>query len=139
MFCKANKRIIKFVNNILVITKRVIFTMYYRGDGSTKSADILDEFRKNIRLTIKYMSENAIFFNISLDVCMKVMLCKSFKLIGNLIRNRPSLHFYIMKYKGVLSSNNRSYDIEKKSITGNILNPLHPIKKIIHYKLGDLC
>ena len=74
MFFKANKRIIKFVNNILVITKRVIFTMYYRGDESTKSADILDEFRKNIRLTIKYMSENAIFFNISLDVCMTVML-----------------------------------------------------------------
>lgn len=105
MFCKAKKIIIKIVN-ILVISKRVIFTMYYRGDGSIKSADILEEFRKNIKLTIKYMCENAIFLNISLDVYMKFMLGKSFKLLGNLIRNRPSLHFYILKYKGVLSSNN---------------------------------
>ena len=100
MFSKANKGMIKFVNNMLVITKRIIFTMYYRGDGATKSADILEEFRKNLKLTIKFMSENAVFLNITLDVGMKDLLFRSYKLLGNLIRNRPSLYSHIMKYKG---------------------------------------
>ena len=65
VLCKANKNIIKYVNTILVISKRIIFTLYYRGDGSTKSADILDEFRKNIKLTLKYMGENAIFLTLA--------------------------------------------------------------------------
>ena len=42
MLFKANKGMNKFVNNLLVITKRVIFTMYYRGDGANKSADIFE-------------------------------------------------------------------------------------------------
>ena len=74
--------------------------MYYRGDGATKSADILEEFRKNLKLTIKFMSENAVFLNITLDVGMKDLLFRSYKLLGNLIRNRPSLYSHIMKYKG---------------------------------------
>ena len=49
---KSNKLLNKFVNNILVINKRIIFFIYYRGDGAIKGADILDEFRKKFRLTI---------------------------------------------------------------------------------------
>ena len=97
---KYNKGIVKFVNNMLLITKRIIFTLYYRGDGATKSSDILDEFRKNLKLTIKFMGENAVFLNIALDLSMKNLLLRSYKLLGNLIRNRPPLYSYIMKYKG---------------------------------------
>ena len=74
----------------------------------------MEEFRKNIKLTIRYICENAIFLNISLDVYMKHMLCRSFRLLGNLIRNRPSLHFNIMRYKGESSSNKQTYVIENR-------------------------
>ena len=59
------------------------------------------------------MGDNAIFLNITLDVCMKDMLCRSFKLIGNQIRNRPSLYSYIMKYKGASPSKHQSYESER--------------------------
>ena len=85
---------------MLVITKRIIFTLYYRGDGAIKSSDILDEFRKNLKLTIRFMCENAVFLNITLDLNMKYLLLRSYKLLGNLIRNRPPLYSYIIKYKG---------------------------------------
>ena len=40
---KASKKIIKFVNTIFVITRRILFTLYYRGDGTTNSLDIIYE------------------------------------------------------------------------------------------------
>ena len=126
---KANKGMVKFVNNMLVMTKRIIFTLYYRGDGATKSSDILEEFRKNLKLTIKFMSENAVFLNITLDVSMKDLLLRSYKLLGNLIRNRPSLYSYIMKYKGNLPHSyeqERNINFRKYFESFKIYNRLNP-------------
>ena len=69
---------------------------------------------KNFRLTLKFMSENSIFLNIELDIFMKQMLKRTFKLIGDLIKNRPSLHFKIMKYRGASTWDRQSYHLDRK-------------------------
>ena len=46
------------------------------------------------------MSENFIFLNIELDLFMKHMLNKTYRLVVNFIKNRPSLHYRIMRYRG---------------------------------------
>ena len=84
-YSKTNKLTNKFVNNILVITKRVIFSVYYKANGSIKGSDILYEFQNNIKLTLRFMSENAIFLNTHCDIQMENMLYKSLKLFGILI------------------------------------------------------
>ena len=43
LLCKASKNVIKFVNTIFVISRRIVYTLYYRGEAATKSADICDE------------------------------------------------------------------------------------------------
>ena len=104
---KANKLIINFIYNMLVIAKRAIYTFYYRGDGSLDNNDIMFEFRKNLGLTINFMNENANFLNIEADINMKQLLYRAKSLTENLIKNRPTLFSYIIKYKG---ENIHSYD-----------------------------
>ena len=48
ILCKADKKVIKYVNTIFIISKRIVYTLYYRGDGATKSADILEEWKKTL-------------------------------------------------------------------------------------------
>ena len=43
LLCKTSKKVIKFVNTIFVMSRRIVYTLYYRGDGATKTADIWDE------------------------------------------------------------------------------------------------
>ena len=46
------------------------------------------------------MGENAIFLNIIVEPEIKYLLLRSYKLLYNLIINRPPLYSYINKYKG---------------------------------------
>ena len=47
ILCKADKKIIKYVNTIFIISKIIVYILHYRGDGNTKSADILEEWKKH--------------------------------------------------------------------------------------------
>ena len=58
------------------------------------------------------MSENLIFLNIELDLDMKHMLNKTYRLVVNLIKNRPSLHYRIIKYSSKSSWDRQSYHLD---------------------------
>ena len=90
------------------------------------------------------MCENAIFLNIDLYLTMKNFLLRSYKLIGNLIKNRPSLYSYIMKYKGYCPDSYQNFgNINLRKYfeafdTSYKFNPLHTrrnILRIIEYDL----
>ena len=53
LLCKASKNVIKFVNTMFVISRRILYTLYYRGDSATKSADICDEWKKKYQTYTK--------------------------------------------------------------------------------------
>ena len=68
--------------------------------STNNHSDILEEYKKNFNLTIRFMGENAIFLNITVQSEIKNLLTRSYKLLYNLIINRPPLYSYINKYKG---------------------------------------
>ena len=55
-FKNAGKNVIVLVNTLLVIIRRIIFTLYYRSDNGVTNSDILCEWLKNVRLINKWLA-----------------------------------------------------------------------------------
>ena len=58
-----NRRNRLYINTLLVIARRVIYTLFYREDETVKNNIISYEFIKNIRLTLKFRRICLVFLN----------------------------------------------------------------------------
>ena len=71
-----NKKNRQYCNTLMVIARRVIYTLYNREDILIKNNIINYEFKKNIKLILNFRRTCSVFLNHNTDVWQNNMLIK---------------------------------------------------------------
>ena len=87
------------MNTIMLIARRVIYTIYNREDEVVKSSIQSYEFIKNIRPILIFRKEGLVFLNHQINLWQMHMLKKAILIIKKLIKGRPTVQCYGQKYR----------------------------------------